>query len=92
MRKNDKVMRLVSIDAAVLESVTGGRGLDLLGSWAYNHLASTSCQDAVLDAAVEAGNAKSDRPVPQWDDDAWAEANIAAYAAWNGPACRYYGW
>jgi len=90
MSKNDKLARLVSIDNSDLGSVAGGRGLDVYDSWAYQNIATDSCVDAVLAAAVKAGGVL---PLGQhWDDAAWSRANDAANAAWNGPACSHYGW
>jgi len=90
MNQKDKLARLVSIDNSVLGSVAGGKGLDVWGSWAFKHLTTDSCYNAVEDAAAYAGYKVSGRS--EWSDDAWKAANSAANDVWNGPACSYYGW
>ncbi|HJZ87503.1 MAG TPA: hypothetical protein VKN99_20150 [Polyangia bacterium] len=92
MNKKNKQARLVSIEASVLGSVVGGKGLDVWNYWAFDNLATYSCTESVWRAAANAGEDFAPGVnVSDWNDATWSVANDAANAAWNGPACAYYG-
>jgi hypothetical protein len=73
---------LVLIDEADLAGVAGGEE-GVPDGMPYDNpifnLASEGCQRAVYDAAGDAA-------------DDFGAMGRAAWAAWNGPACKYYGW
>ncbi|HJZ85030.1 MAG TPA: hypothetical protein VKN99_07640 [Polyangia bacterium] len=92
MNKKSRLARLVSIEKSALGSVVGGRRLDLADSWAFSYLAHGSCYREVLHSAAYAGYEVGGGVLESWPDAAWSAANDAANAAWNGPACRNYGW
>ena len=93
MKKKNKLARLASIDASVLGSVAGGRGLDVWNEWTFAFLASNSCYEAVWKAGANAGQDFAPGVnVSDWNEATRGVANDAAYAAWNGPACANYGW